>query len=925
MKLCGYAVLLLSVTMLSYTCAAWGEVVSLECEGQKTPLGIDATSPRFSWKLTAPSETRGVYQTAYRILAATSVEVLEKNKGDLWDSGRVESAQQTQIPYAGIALQSGQRVYWKVEVWCTPGDLVWQSEVSWFEMGLLSPVDWHAKWISGPTRPIKDGVDLFKEHPAPLLRKTFTLPKHVQRARMYVTGLGYYELFLNGEPVSAQKLSPGWTSYDKRVFYNVFDVTEHLTQDNVIGMMLGNGWYNPLPLKMWGSRNLRDHLTIGTPSALLQLVVTYTDGSSEQIVSDETWKAIEGPVRKNSVYLGDSVDYRYSQPGWKQPGFNDADWANVTLQKGPSGILQVQPIPPIRLTERLRPVLVREQRPGVYLFDLGQNITGYAELKCEGKAGTEIRVRYGELLYPDGSLNGMTAVCGQIKNKKVPEGSEEPATAWQEDVYYLRGEGTEILHPHFTFHGFRYVEVSGFPGVPSRNSLVGCRLHTDLQPVGTFSCSNDLFNRIQEISVQTLRNNLHSVQSDCPHREKFGYGGDLLADGILGLYNFDMANFYAKVTHDYADAVRPNGGFTETAPYVGIADKGLGEGSGPIGWGTMHPYMLWELYQWYGDIALVAEQYEAAKRWVVLLEENADDFLLDMGIGDHETLAPKDTAVSATAFFYYNVRLMLHLAGILDRKEDVAYFSTLADRIAHAFNSAFYHPETGTYGNGSQASQAFALHMQLVPEGEKEAVTKALLQDIHKKHAGHLSTGIFGTPYMLFSLSKHDEVDSAFEIVNQRNFPGWGHMLENGATTLWEHWEYSDNTYSHNHPMFGSVSGWFYGWLAGIRPTDTTCAWDTFLIAPTVPEKLDWAHARLEIVRGRVEVNWRKDEDGFHLLASVPVNSTATVCLPATKDSVITEHNSPITELAAISSIRRDKKTTSFQIGSGTYAFRVTE
>jgi len=536
-----------------------------------------------------------------------------------------------------------------------------------------------------------------------------------------------------------------------------------------------------------------------------------------------------------------------------------------------------------------------------------------------------VRLRYGELLYPDGALNGMTAVCGQIKAGGKDyryDGVGAPQTAFQLDEYVLKGEGSEVFTPRFTFHGFRYVEVTGFPGRPTLEALEGLRLNSDVLPVGSFECSNDRFNRIQQMVLWTELSNLFSVQSDCPHREKFGYGGDIVASSEMALLNFDMARFYAKAAQDLVDAARPNGGFTETAPFVGISDEGLGEQSGPIGWGTAQPLLLWQLRQYCGEQRLLEEQYEATKRWVALLRAQARDGILDNGISDHESLVPKPRALTGTAFYHFNVKLFAQMARALGRAADAAEAEALAEEIRTAFNRRFLQPGTGRYDFASQACQAFALYHGLVPEPERPRALEVLIREIAAR-GDHLTTGIFGTKYMLQALTDAGRADVACALVNQRTFPGWGYMLERGATTLWEHWQFSDNTYSHNHPMFGSVSEWFYKALAGIQPAPDAVGFDKIIIRPQPVGDLRWVRARFDSVRGRVASEWRKTEKRFVLEVTIPANATARVHVPATEARRVTEGGRPATAAPGVKFVGMEGNAAVFAVGSGHYAFAV--
>ena len=864
------------------------ELTACVASTRENPLGIDTTQPRLSWVL--ESNQRGEMQTAYRVIASSSASKLARDDADLWDSGKVDSNQSINVVYAGRPLKSGERVWWKVRVWDAQDKVTTFSKSAWFETALLSQADWQARWIqrksSGPIPESK----AFDDHPAPMFRKEFALDKKIARARAYVSGLGYYELRLNGERVGDRVLDPGWTSYATRVLYSTYDITKQLKRgQNAVGIVLGNGWFNPLPLGMWGHLKPGDALTTGEPRAMLQIEIEFSDGTKQTVVTDDSWRVGDSPILRNSVYLGEFFDARREQPGWDKVGFDDSGWKPAVLAKEPElGPLRAEDEPPIRVTRSLKPVKLTEPKPGVFIFDFGQNFAGWARLKVKGPAGTRVRLRSGELLYPDGTLNGMTAVTGQIKDGGKDyryDGVGKPKTAFQLDEYVLKGKGTEVFTPHFTFHGFRYVEVTGFPGKPNLDSLEGLRLNADVTPVGTFECSNVRFNRIQRMVLWTELSNLFSVQSDCPHREKLGYGGDIVASSEMAMLNFDMSQFYAKVTRDLVDAARSNGGITETAPFVGIADQSLGDKStpvdlgdktGPIGWGVAEPLLLSQLYQYYGNRRLIERQYEATKRWVALLQSKAKDGILDNGISDHESLVAKPRALTGTAFYYFNVKLFAHLARILGKDADAEEAGKAAAQIKEAFNSRFLDSKTGRYDFGSQACEAFPLYLDLVPADERARVLNALVGDV-AAHDGHLTTGIFGTKFVLNVLTDSDRADVAYRIVNQPTFPGWGYMLENGATTLWEHWAFSDNIYSHNHPMFGSVSEWFYKAIGGIRPAPDAVGFDKIIIKPQPVEDLKWVKASYNSVRGKIATAWERKDGKFELHVTIPVNASASV------------------------------------------------
>jgi len=784
------------------------------------------------------------------------------------------------------------RCYWKVRVWDKDGRPSDWSRTAWWEMGLLEEKDWQGRWIDdGKTLPEKD-EDFYRDDPAPLFRREFTTTGRIESARLYICGLGYYEASLNGKRVGDHVLDPLWTDYSDRALYSVYDVTGLLASGrNCIGVTLGNGWYNPLPLRMWGHRNIRTSLPVGRPCFIAQLNIRYADGTSRSIVSDQSWKVAEGPIVRNSIYLGEVYDGRLERPGWKKAGFDDSGWSRASVADGPSGKLQWQRCEAIRITDRIKPVKLTEPEKGVYIFDMGENFGGWIRLKLRAAAGDRILLRYGELLHKDGTLNPMTSVCGQIKGtRKDRQGNEisvggpgAPNIAWQQDVYIARGGGLEIYEPRFTFHAFRYVEVTGLKTKPGIDSIEGLRLHCDVRPVGEFSCSNEMFNRIQQICRRTFLSNIFGVQSDCPHRERFGYGGDLVNTSDAFMLNYDMSGFYAKAVYDWADAARDDGMLTDTAPFVGIQYCGLA-------WAMAHPHLQLELYRYYGDRRILEEQYDIARRWFELVIKRTPDHIITRGLSDHEGLERAPAPVMVTPLYCETARIMSQIAGILGRDDDERRYSELASRIKSAYTDRFIDADTGKVGPGTQASQTFALALGMIDDEDTyRKALQFLLDDIKNNHHGHLSTGIFATRLMLGLLSETGYASVAYGIVNQKDFPGWGYMLENGATTLWEHWAFSDNTFSHNHPMFGSVSQWFFNRLGGIQPHPESIGFDRVIIRPDIVGDLQWVKCGYDSVRGPIVSNWQKQNGNLCLDIEIPVGSRAEVFIPVEKGKRIFE------------------------------------
>jgi len=917
-----------NLVVLASACSHFPDVKSrkmtvhnMRCESQVEPIGIDVPRPRFSWELR--SVERGQRQEAYRITVSASPA------GDqpVWDSGCVASPDSIQVEYGGAPLKSHTKYYWNVEVEGRNGNR-FKSHIATWETGLLSIEDWSgARWI-GDGKPVAEhDEDHYREDPAPLFRKEFRVSGGIMKARLYISGLGWYEARLNGGRVGDRLLDPAWTNYDKRVFYSVYDVTDQLRRgDNCLGVALGNGWYNPLPLRMWGRRNIRGALPTGRPRFIAMLYLEHNDGKVERVISSPEWKTAEGPILRNSIYLGELYDARRELDTWDCPGFDDHLWRPASLADSPKGILQSQPLPPIRQTKLIRqPADITEPVPGTLICDMGVNFTGLASFSFkELPRGTVVEMRYGELLREDGSLNPMTSVAGQIKGMRSAEGGEQmpiggpgaPSVAWQGDTYIAKGGETETYSPTFTFHAFRYVEITGLPSVENLVRVQGHRFQSDLETAGTFASGNPLLGQIDAMCDQTFRSNVMGVQSDCPHRERFGYGGDLVVTADAFLMHYDMANFYAKVARDWADAARPDGMLTDTAPFVGIQYCG-------VGWAMAHPYLLAQLYRYYGDSKLMEEQYDVASRWLDLVTASTPDHLIPRGLSDHEALETAPAPVMVTPLYYESARILASLAGTLGKIQDAKRYEALAASIRAAYIDKYFDAVTGKVGPGTQASQAFALQLDMLPEDSRERAVDYLINYIKTEHEGRLSTGIFGTNYLLDYLSRSGHADTAYALVNHKEWPGWGFMLANGATTLWEHWKFSDNTYSHNHPMFGSVSQWLYHHVAGIRPAPDAVGFDHAIIAPQPVPGLNHASARYHSVRGEIASSWKQSADLFSLTIEIPVGVHATVILPARKDASITEAGKPLEKAKCLRMKKRDNKTITIEVESGTYNFVV--
>lgn len=886
-------------------------VEELTVENISNPLGIDTPEPRFSWKLR--SNERNVLQSAYRISVSTKADF----SNSVWESDRKEDSNPVLIAYRGEDLKPFTRYYWRVKVWDNKGNESAWSETAWFETAMMQQAGWTARWIGDGSKQFEKDEDFYQDDRMPLFRKEFAPAKKIASARLYISGLGYYEAYLNGKKIGGRVLEPGWTTYKEQVLYSVYDITAQMKQGtNVAGIMLGNGWYNPLPLRLFRQFNLRDFQQTGRPCVKAEFHLTYADGTTEKIVTDESWQTVPGPVVRNSVFLGEHYDARLEQSGWLQTD-PEGEWKNAVAVAGPDGVLNVQMQPPIKVTHVLKAVSIKELSPGVYIADMGQNFAGVARIKVRGKAGTKITLRYGEALHPDGSLNFLTTVAGHIKEMwNLSGGPGAPATAWQEDSYTLKGQGTEIWSPRFTFHGFRYIEIKGWPGKPALDAIEGLRMNSDLPQAGEFACSNDMFNQLHEATKWTFLSNVFSVQSDCPGREKMGYGADIVVTANSFMYNFDMSNFYRKTVRDYANDQQPDGGITEIAPYTGIHTKGLGGESGPLGWQLAFPFVQKRLYEFYGDKRVIEENYDGLKKQIDFLQSKAIDGLFYWDISDHVALDPKPEAFSAAAFYYHHVVLAAEFAGILDQTEDSVQFTRLAGQIKRRIVNTYHVPNTGRFDNATQSAQLFALWYDLAPD--KEAAFRVLLEEF-ERHNGHVSSGIFGVMMMFDVLREFDRNDVAYGVVNQRDYPGWGYMLAEGATTLWESWEYPDNAPTQNHPMFGSTEEWFYRSLLGINPA--AAGFEKVVVKPQPVDDLQWAKGSYDSVRGNIESDWRKEGERFSFNVSIPPTATADIYVPCASLDKLTEGGQPVKDHKDFASVRFENGYAIIQAGSGKYSF----
>ena len=727
-----------------------------------------------------------------------------------------------------------------------------------------------AEWIRAESQDeIPDSLR-FLDHPAPLFRKSFKVNGEVAKATLMITAAGYYEAQINGNKIGDCVLSPTWTNYAKRIYYDTFNLTGSISSaENCLAVELGNGFYNPLPMWMWGNLNLRQHLPVGTPRFIAKLTIEYKNGKKTEICSDKTWKYENGPITRNNVYRGEYYDARKEITGWNMPGFSDRKWKPAEIAKNPGGELQPTFFPPVRVIEKVTPVKITEPEKGVYIFDMGKNFTGLFDAKVSGNKGDSIFFTFGERLYNNGKLNPMTAVCGQIKNNKKFLNLGATRIAKQQHCYVIGKVGEGHYSPKFSFHTYRYAEVKGLKYKPEISDFTGRLMHSDVASAGEFSSSSELLNNIQEITRRTFMDNLIHVQSDCPAREKFGYGGDLAVTSESFISNYDMHAFYRKTVYDWIDAIRDSV-FIDTAPFVGITYCGLS-------WEYAFLLVQNNLYTYYGDSALVKELYNYDLGWMEKANRMHPTGLVDKGLGDHESLGVKTTTLIGTANYYEAARIMERFARLMDDKPNQEKFDKLAEHIRSVIIDNFWKQQAKT---NRQTHFATLLYYDLLPPHEKKVAVDSLLRAVKEGINGHFTTGIFGTKYILESLSQNGYADKVYEIVNSKVFPGWGFMIDRGATTVWETWKESDNVYSNCHPMFGTVTEWFYRWLGGIRINKEVPGFSKFILGPNFPKGLNSVDCSYITPNGKFRSQWERSGNRVNLNIEIPKNCEADLVLP---------------------------------------------
>ena len=878
-------------------------VAALRAEYQMNPIGIDAAHPRLSWQLRSPD--RGVVQGAYQLEVAASPDALQHGR-PLWDTGRVTSDESAHVVYAGPALTSGTRYYWRVRVWDGSGRASGWSEPAFWEMGLLRATDWKVRWIT-PDLP----EDTAASNPCPMLRGSFAIRGRIASARLYVTSLGLNDAWLNGHRVGDRLFTPGWTSYNKRLQYETYDVTQLVRPgDNVLGAMLGDGWYRG----RLGWVHARNHY--GTRLALLaQLVIRYADGRTQTVGTDTTWKAATGRILMSSIYDGETYDARLERNGWSAPGYDDHDWARVRLLDRSTDNLIAPAGPPVRRVHELVPVRIFRTPAGDTVADMGQNMVGWVRLKVRGSRGTTVTLRHAEVLDKAGDF-----YTANLRSAK--------ATV----RYTLKGTGTEVFEPHFTFMGFRYVAVSGYPGAVTPDDLTGVVIHSDMLPTGTFETSDSMLNHLQHNIVWGQQGNFLDVPTDTPARdERLGWTGDAAAFVRTAAFNYDVAGFFAKWLADLAADQKANG----SVPYV-VPDV-LG-GAGAAGWGDVATIAPWTMYLVYGDTRILERQYASMRKWVDFIRARAGNDLIwseDFTFGDWLAFntdradypgATTDKDLIATAFFAHSTDLVAHAAQVLGKADDARRYRALFDSIRVAFDGEFI-TATGRIASNTQTAYALALAFDLLPDSLRSEAGRRLAADVER--FGHLTTGFLGTPHLLPALTQTGHLADAYKLLLRRQYPSWLYPITRGATTEWERWDgiRPDSTFqdpsmnSFNHYAYGAVGDWMYRVLAGIDLDPAEPGYKHVLIRPRPGGGLTFARGSLNTVYGEVAAAWERVGDSLRVTVRVPPNTHATIRLPQARLGTVEEGTTPVTAAAGIRSTRQDGEDTVVEAGSGAYRF----
>lgn len=864
-----YMRIILATTCFLLVCkigTAQVTATNLLTEDQKNPISIDARSPRFSWQLAA-NGSKANSQAAYEV----QVDAIDAEGGkpvSLWSTGKVLSSQTLYVPYGGKTLQSGHSYSWKVRTWDISGKQSAWSEPALWTMGLLSPTDWQAKWIGQSTPDAVNG-------PVPLLRAGFSLNKQISKATAYITSHGFYEAQINGKKVGDAYLTPGWTSYNKRLQYQAYDVKDLLKSgDNAIGVALGSGWYRS-PL---GPYNPRPDFYGKTLALLLQIKIVYTDGTEKLIVSDESWKSSTGALRFAEIYDGCILDTRLARQGWSEAGFNDRDWQGVKVQTLDKNNLVATINEPVRQHETFKPVKIITTPRGEKVIDFGQNLVGWVKVTVQGHAGDSIMISHAEVLDKAGNFYTENLRAAKARN-----------------IYILKDNSKQTFEPQFTWQGFRYIKVAGIKGELNPADFTGIALYSDMKVTGSFACSNPSLNQLQHNIQWGQRGNFLDVPTDCPQRdERLGWTGDAQVFSRTASYNMNVHNFFTKWLKDVAADQYPSG----SIPYIipDVFTNGNNEVGGSTGWGDVSTIVPWTVYSAYGDKQVLENQYASMKAWVKFIEKQTKNDLWVTGnhFGDwlfysvnndrDGTSAITNKYLIAQCFYAHSTQILLNSAKILNKKADEQYYTQLLQRIKNAFVKEYVTPN-GLISSDTQTAYVLALEFDMLPVALRQQAAERLVKNI-KQYDYHLTTGFLGTPYLCDALSKFGHADVAYRLLLQDTYPSWLYPIKAGATTIWERWDgiRTDGSFeessmnSYNHYAYGAIGDWMYQNIAGIQAGEA--GYKKIIIKPAIGGGLTWAEGSYDCPYGHISSKWKIEGGKLDMTVTIPQNTTADIFVP---------------------------------------------
>ncbi len=900
-------------------------VVNPRVENLTNPAGIETLQPRLSWQIT--STGRAIMQTKYRILVADDLSKLNLATGNIWDSKVVDSEQSLWIPYAGTPLKAGQTYFWKVQVWDNQGQMSeWSSDTAKFTIGLMQPADWsNAQWIGydeldaakrivpgihapGSSKEHKNTVS--GNHVLPLLRKNFAISKPVKRATAFITGLGQYELHINGTKVGDQFMAPGWTNYDKRVLYNVLDVTRQLTNgNNAIGVMLGNGFYN-VP----NERYRKTLLAYGNPKMIMKLLVEYTDGTKSEVITDNSWKTAPGPITFSSIYAGEEYNATLEQDGWDKASFNDGAWKTAVVVKAPGGKLVAETGTPVKVMASFAAQKTEKNSDTTVLVDFGQNASGIIRITLRGEKGQVVRIFPGELVNEEKRVN--------------QKHSGKPYCY----SYTLKGTGEEVWEPRFSYYGFRYAEVSHaapdtIKGKKLKTVITDIKmLHTrnSAPQIGKFESREDLMNETYALIDWAIRSNMQSVLTDCPHREKLGWLEQTYLMGESIHFNYDIYSLYKKIVADMMADQTANGLVPNIAPEYVLFDELFRDSPE---WGSAAVILPWLMYQWYGDKTIMQEAWPMMTKYISYLKSKANGHILSHGLGDWYDLGPNPPGVAqltpkeltATAIYYYDLDLLSKMAKLMGKTAEVSQYATWAADVKKAFNAKFYDAATKKYATGSQTAMAMPLAVGLVEEANKAGVLDQLKTDIITNESA-LTAGDIGFHFLVDGLTKNGSAQMVYDMNSDDKVPGYGYQLKKGATALTESWQALDSK-SNNHLMLGHLMQWFFDGVGGLKQEDSSVAYKNLILAPEPVLGLDKGNVSFNSPYGRVYCEWDHQYSFRVFTFHIPVNTTATIYLPTPPNKTIMESNSLLAMRREIKSLGYQNGRQVFKLGSGKYKF----